>query len=58
MSLYGDRRVAGFAESNMARYMTRLEAERGYAFGGDYHALWRWPPARRSSTARPRGERR
>jgi acetoacetyl-CoA synthetase len=28
--------------SNMIAYMRWLEAERGLAFGGDYHALWRW----------------
>jgi acetoacetyl-CoA synthetase len=28
--------------ATMTRYMRWLESERGLAFGGDYHPLWRW----------------
>ncbi len=28
--------------ATMTRYLRWLEAERGLAFGGDYHALWDW----------------
>jgi acetoacetyl-CoA synthetase len=37
------REVVG--EAAITRYMQWLESERGLAFGGDYHALWRWSVA-------------